>query len=772
MISFSGLHSSFERLQILIFSPKLSRPQSQILSFAIMDCVDFRQDAHDLPVKTEDGLCHICEELGFAWSWECPECNGASHPTIRNSLRHFHIGTVRRLLDKSSCPGCRLILSSLEIPRPTQPSLMEREIQISVEFVASPDGNAEDYEDDYEMFEATGILDQGGLTWEACFEVTLAGPRASPDSVQVGRIVRNGPWFTEEGKEDEVSEIRGRAVSPLVDVSIIKDWMRVCEEGHSRCKLLGSLSSTENRLRLIDVEEDRIIDSTQSERYIALSYVWGSATLAVLTKDTLPQYSLRGGLQAIQLPQTIADCMQLAKNLGERYLWVDSLCIIQDDDDDKLKQLHTMDDVYRSAVLVIVAAAGSDAHAGLCGIGHLKRREWQRTETVCGLPYMTAKPPLRDVLNGTKWNSRGWTLQEAILARRILFLTDDQMYWSCKCNNWREDMTWDISGHICLRSAADAFWQTQVTQCRTARYCQDVMAFTRRELREQSDAIWAFMGILKLHSSRFPEGFIWGHPLERLDATLLWDGCPGNHQRIAQYPLSFNNKVHSVEYPSWSWLSTDSPVEFESECGDCIISAVSWHKPLLFGDSTITTGTSTLDSHTKNFFLGSGDDVTKYGLLQCTAETVELSVARKHSKARQADQDAKAVGKHLTSHKEASCPLLGSNRVEATVYLPSGESAGTVFVYNEFFDGNDQRQGQFILLSYNARKETDETCVEIHGGLDCGNISHGHACKHIQSYNIMLVERRGDISYRLALHKVESELWQKVKTRKEHFILG
>lgn len=764
-----------------------------------MACVDFRQDVHDLPVKTEDGLCSVCEQLGFAWSWECPGCNGAPRSTIRNSLRHFHVGTVRRLLDKSSCPGCRLILSSLEIPRPTQPSLMEREIQISVEFVASRDGNAEDYEDDYKMFEAIGMFDQGGSTWEACFEVTLEGPHASPDTVQVGRIVRNGPWFTEgfraspgsgqlrlvrrgsrftEGpqaspdsvqEEDEVSEIRGRAVSPLVNVSIIKDWMRVCEKGHSRCKLLASLSSTENRLRLIDVEEERIIDSTQSERYIALSYVWGSATFAVLTKDTLSQYSLRGGLQAIQLPQTIADCIQLAKTLGERYLWVDSLCIIQDDDDDKLKQLHTMDNVYRSAALVIVAAAGNDAHAGLCGIGHLKRREWQKRETVYGLPYITAKPSLRHVLNRTKWNSRGWTFQEAMLARRILFLTDDQMYWSCKCNNWREDMTWDISGRICLRSAADAFWETQVTQCRTARYCQDVIAFTRRKLREQSDAIWAFMGILKLHSSRFPEGFIWGHPLERLDATLLWDGCTGNHQRTAQYPLNFNNKVHSVQYPSWSWLSTDAPVEFESECGDCIISAVSWHKPLFFGDSTITTGTSTLNSHRKNIFLGSGDDVTKYGLLQCTAETVELSVVPQHSKAR---QDPKAVEKHLTSDKEASYPLLGSNRVKATVYLPSGESAGTVFVYNEFFDGNDQRLGQFILLSYNARKETDETCVRIHGGLDCGNISHGHACKHIQSYNVMLVERRGDITYRLALHKVESELWQKVKTRKEHFILG
>lgn len=736
-----------------------------------MTCVDLRQDANDLPLETEDGLCSVCQRLGFDWSWECPNCDNVPSSGLEMG-GHTHIGTVRRLLGKPSCPGCRLILSSLEIPRPSSPSLMEQEIQVSAVFLGSHGIYSETYEENYELPEVTGLLDEPSV-WVACLEVTLKGPRASPDSTQGGRIVRNGPWYAEENNQLENLDMRGRTVSPIIDVGIIKDWMRVCEQGHSRCKLLAPLSSRGSKFRLIDVQEQRIIDSTLSERYIALSYVWGPGTLAVLTKNTLSQYLLKGGLQAIQLPQTIADCMQLVESLGERYLWVDSLCIIQDDDDDKLEQLRTMDTVYRSATLVVVAAAGNDAHAGLCGVGHLKRREWQRRETLRGLAYITAQPPLREALKETTWSSRGWTFQEAMLARRILFLTNHQMYWSCKSNNWREDMTWDISGDMCLHGSSDSFWEAHISQCRTARYCQDVTAFTKRKIREQSDIIWAFMGILKLHSSRFPEGFIWGHPLERLDATLLWDGCPGNHQRTAQYPLSFNNKEQSVEYPSWSWLSTDAAVEFESECGDCIISAVSWHKPLLFEDSTdTTTGTSTLDSHTKKVFSGSRDDVTKYGLLQCTAETVELSVVRKLSEVKQDDRGPNLVEKHLASDNKSSYPLLGNDRVEATVYLPSGESAGTVFVYKEFFDGNDQRSGQFILLSANAKEEEDEICVEIHGGRDCGNIAHGRACKHIQSYNIMLVERRGDITYRLALHKVESGLWQKVKTREEHFILG
>jgi hypothetical protein len=507
-----------------------------------MSCIDLRLVADNLPSETEDVTCSVCQRLNFNWDWECPE-----PPIQHGHNKHFHIGTVGRLLRKSSCPGCRLILSSLEIPRPAQPSLMKREIQISTGSLAEFDEYPQMHEESYDMLKTSWNEDKQCYIWEAWFEVTLWGSRASPDSTKRGRIVRNSPWYPEGRNTNKREELCGRTVSPIIDISIVKNWMRACETGHSRCKLLPPMSSNESRFRLIDVQEQRIVDAAQSERYIALSYVWGPGTVAVLTKGTLPQYSLKGGLQAKQLPQTIIDCIKLVRDLGERYLWVDSLCIIQDDDDDKLEQLRTMDDVYRSAWLVVVAAAGNDAHAGLCRVSHLQRREWQKRETVCGLPYITAQPPLRDVLKQAIWSSRGWTFQEALLARRILFLTEDQMYWSCKCNNWREDMTWDISGEMCLHSSPDAFWQTQITQCRTARYCQDVVAFTKRKIREQSDVIWAFMGILKLHSSRFPEGFIWGHPLERLDATLLWDGCPGNHQRTAQYPLSFNNSVQSVE---------------------------------------------------------------------------------------------------------------------------------------------------------------------------------------------------------------------------------
>jgi hypothetical protein len=336
-------------------------------------------------------------------------------------------------------------------------------------------------------------------------------------------------------------------------------------------------------------------------------------------------------------------------------------------------------------------------------------------------------------------------------------------------------MTWKISDGISLPFSPDSFWEIRISKCRTAKYCEDVIAFTKRNLREQSDAIWAFMGILKLHSIRFPEGFIWGHPFERLDATLLWDGCPGNHQRTAQFPLSFNNSLQSSQYPSWSWLSTDTAVEFEDTCGDSIISEVTWHKPLLFEDATSSNAAnniSELDNRTKIFFSGSKGDVTKYGLLQCTAETAELLVVIQAPETKQQDQTPEKLGNHLQGDNGISQIPLIRDRVEAKVYFPSGEYTGSLFVPKRFFNGNDQQQGRFILLSSNTKHETDENCLETSGGVDCGNISHIRACKHIQSYNLMLIEQRGDIVYRLGLLKVKKELWQNVKTRKEDLILG
>jgi hypothetical protein len=97
-------------------------------------------------------------------------------------------------------------------------------------------------------------------------------------------------------------------------------------------------------------------------------------------KSNVASLEQEGGLHIDQLPQTIQDAMILMSQIQERYLWVDSLCIVQDDKDVKRSQIATMNQIYQGAYATIIAASGNDANAGLPGVRSGTRRWLQNME--------------------------------------------------------------------------------------------------------------------------------------------------------------------------------------------------------------------------------------------------------------------------------------------------------------------------------------------------------------------------------------------------------
>jgi hypothetical protein len=202
-----------------------------------------------------------------------------------------------------------------------------------------------------------------------------------------------GRTFPSFGPE---SLVQARQFPRSVDLGLLRAWSALCYEQHNHCKSWTSTSGTETHLRLIDVQKRCLVKSTLQEQYIALSYVCGKTTTGVLTKATLDIFYCEGSLSGKLIPRLVVDVMELTAKLGERYLWVDTACIIQDDLHDKQQQLPIMDSIYSHAALTVIATV-EGAHSGL------PRWISLRNSTTTG--SRTGAEPSIEVLNGISTRS-------------------------------------------------------------------------------------------------------------------------------------------------------------------------------------------------------------------------------------------------------------------------------------------------------------------------------------------------------------------------------
>ena len=163
--------------------------------------------------------------------------------------------------------------------------------------------------------------------------------------------------------------------------------------------------------RMIDVFSQCIVEVGHGCRYVALSYMWGQVEAVKLLSQNKDQLMARAGLLAFRyrLPRTINDSIELLRNIGEQYLWVDSICLLQDDAEEMADAIGKMHLVYQGAVLTILAGEGKDANAGLPGVHFGSRRLIQHIAKVQPGIQMTVIAPLSGILNQSAHITRGWT---------------------------------------------------------------------------------------------------------------------------------------------------------------------------------------------------------------------------------------------------------------------------------------------------------------------------------------------------------------------------
>ncbi|KAI9155198.1 HET-domain-containing protein [Paramyrothecium foliicola] len=208
-----------------------------------------------------------------------------------------------------------------------------------------------------------------------------------------------------------------RELGKTVDFSVPREWLSYCRKHHVTCHdQTGANGAITHGFRAIDCYEDPPIVKLQSwgVKFAALSYVWGEGVVE-------------------DWPATVLDAVSVTRELGLQHLWVDRLCIDQENAAEKHYLIQRMATIYEGAEITIIGAAGSGAAHGLPGVRSTPRKPQPSFNLATGGKLVSTLQDPRIEIVGSEWATRGWTYQEGALSNRRLVFTDHQVYWECLC---------------------------------------------------------------------------------------------------------------------------------------------------------------------------------------------------------------------------------------------------------------------------------------------------------------------------------------------------
>ena len=217
---------------------------------------------------------------------------------------------------------------------------------------------------------------------------------------------------------------------------IVKNWLEECEDSHEHCSLP---SSTPLPTRLISVSAGLLrLELTKNlrstPRYSTLSYCWGGSAFLKTTTSNLRDFLIR--IPAERMPQTFIDAIRVTRALGLAYIWIDSLCIVQDSDDDWRKESSRMCDVYGGSYINIAASSATqpsqscftkprsfvDAFSADVHVG--------RSRYTCEFHHVSSSYAF--AINQSNLLTRAWAIQEKLLPTRTIHIGDRGAFWDCR----------------------------------------------------------------------------------------------------------------------------------------------------------------------------------------------------------------------------------------------------------------------------------------------------------------------------------------------------
>ncbi|KAH8655498.1 heterokaryon incompatibility protein-domain-containing protein [Xylariales sp. PMI_506] len=379
---------------------------------------------------------------------------------------------------------------------------------------------------------------------------------------------------------------RGRLIDPeAVDYEVVKSWIVYCREHHTeRCAVQSN--DVVVGFRVIDCDVNKIVPALRSDNdsnaleYLALSYVWGTPKENQDEKEPLVRSD--GTLVLANLPLTVCDAIEATKRLGYRYLWIDRYCLAADDPVLLNTQLMQMDVIYARAQATLLATSGTDATSGLSGVS-TTRRTAQPTARVGPYTLFATLPEPEVAVQESKWMTRGWTYQEAVLSTRKVFFTEHQVYFEChsmQCSEvfppaldqWHQPDRQAFHTELQSRSILGGSPRSRRNRTIAIRDVWDHIAvYTRRQLSFDRDSLNGILGIFNaLHMAQPMLRHFWGIPftVERVRDTAgrpkaqLGRKWSATHCFLAHLLWDHDGQQHRrrQECPSWSWAGWEGPV--------------------------------------------------------------------------------------------------------------------------------------------------------------------------------------------------------------------
>jgi hypothetical protein len=332
-----------------------------------------------------------------------------------------------------------------------------------------------------------------------------------------------------------------------ISPELLRSWMQRCSQGHGEVCSSYTRKSAFSAARptwLLDTWLQCVTPAAGISSYLALSYVWGRNISFVATKNNIAQLQLPYSLsvtRAPNIPRTIRDTMGLTELLRQRYLWVDTLCIVQDDEKAKHSEVANMAGIYANALVTIIAADGNDAESGLHGLYGISRpRLFTQKSHAIGkgirLIHRTDRDTSmnRHLPRSNRWRNRGWTFQEYHCSRKRILFHDDTVHWECGCAHWDEDC------HVALTSAMDGNEEINIHSVLSDgfpsihAFAFSVESYNDRILTFPQDALFGFAGITSGFASLFQGGFVSGLPTSWFHIALLWQAETHLDRRVAK----------------------------------------------------------------------------------------------------------------------------------------------------------------------------------------------------------------------------------------------